>query len=170
MWKNIMLFLCCGEAERPALVIGDPYEFRRVNVELAGLTEQEQTMINSRPVPVTFPLNADEIATTSTARLDRARAHTRALSNSLKSATTTAMSGVGPKNSGYSSLANGSTSTMQPLRSEDAEGTHEMKELLLHGTGGHETSSSFTGQGSTSTAIAGCEEDEDGIRSFQRTK
>ncbi|KAI5269899.1 hypothetical protein E4T47_06727 [Aureobasidium subglaciale] len=78
-------------------------------------------MINSRPIPVTFPLHTDGSATTPTARLDRARAHTRALSNSLRSATTTAMSGVGPKNSGYSSLANGSTSTMQPLRTEDAQ-------------------------------------------------
>ncbi|KAI5242966.1 hypothetical protein E4T43_04434 [Aureobasidium subglaciale] len=170
MWKKIKAFLCCGEEERPALVIGDPYEFRRINVELAGLTEQEQTMINSRPVPVTFPLHTDGSGTTPTARLDRARAHTRALSNSLRSATTTAMSGVGPKNSGYSSLANGSTSTMQPLRTEDAQGTHEMKELLLHGISGHETSSSFTGQASTDTAIAGCEEDEDAVRSFQRTK
>lgn len=120
-------------------------------------------MINTRPVPATYPLNADGSSTT--ARLDRAKAHTRALSNSLKSVTNTAMTSVGAKGSGYSALANGSITMMQPLAVEDDETPLEMKELLPRGTGGHETNS-FTGQGSVETATAGCEEEE----SFARNK
>ena len=45
-----------------------------------------------------------------------------------------------------------------------------MKELHPRDAGGPETSSSFTGKGSVETAIAGCEEDDDGGRSFGRTK
>ncbi|KAI4725204.1 hypothetical protein E4T49_07044 [Aureobasidium sp. EXF-10728] len=154
-WTKVKIFLCCGEEEEqtPALVIGEPFGFKRVDVDLAGLSEQE-------PVPVTVPITSD--GASQTCRLDRARAHTRALSNSFKSATTNAMSSVGAKGSGYSALANGSASTMQPLRSEEDDNPHEMKELLPRSTGGLETSSSV------GTAIAGCEEEDDGVKSFAR--
>lgn len=112
-------------------------------------------MINTRPVPSTYPLNVD--GTSPTARLDRAKAHTRALSNSLK--TVTAMS-VGAKGSGYSALPNGSPSTMQPLAAQDDGIPLEMKELLSRGTHGPEPNGSFTGKGNVETATAGCEEEE----------
>jgi hypothetical protein len=111
-------------------------------------------MINTRPIPVTYPIEG------TTARLDRAKAHTRALSSSFKSVTKNAMASVGAKGCGYSALANGSTSVMQPTGAEDDETPHEMEELLPRGTGGPETNSSFTGKGSVETATAGCEEEE----------
>lgn len=77
---------------------------------------------------------------------------------------------VGHRSSGYSALANTSPSTAQPHKADDDEVPHEMKELLPRDAGGPETSSSFTGKGSVETAIAGCEEDDDGGRSFGRTK
>ncbi|CAD0084891.1 unnamed protein product, partial [Aureobasidium vineae] len=154
-WTKIKTLFCCGQEEEqpPALIIGEPFGFKRVDVNLAGLSEQE-------PVPVTVSISSD--GASQTCRLDRARAHTRALSNTFKSATTNAMSSVGAKGSGYSALANGSTSTMQPLRSEEDHTPHAMKELLPRGTGGLETSSSV------GTAIAGCEEEDDGVKSFAR--
>jgi hypothetical protein len=79
-------------------------------------------MINSRPIPVTYPIEGPSTA----ARLDRARAHTRALSSSFKSVTHNAMAGVGAKGCGYSALANGSTSVVQPSRAEEDETPHEM--------------------------------------------
>jgi hypothetical protein len=115
-------------------------------------------MINSRPVAVTYPINND--GSSATAPLESARAHTRALSDSLKSVTTHAMASVGARGSGYSALANASTPTMQLTRTQDDETPHEMKESLPRGTGGHETNSSFTGKGSVETATAGCEEEE----------
>lgn len=125
-------------------------------------------MINSRPVAPTYPINPD--GTAPIARLDRARAHTRAISSSLRSARSNAMSSVGHRSSGYSALANTSPSTAQPHKADDDEVPHEMKELLPRDAGGPETSSSFTGKGSVETGIAGCEEDDDGGRSFGRTK
>jgi len=113
-------------------------------------------MINTRPVPSTYPINTD--GTSPTARLDRAKAHTRALSNSLKTVSN-AMS-VGVKGSGYSALPNGSPSTMQPLAARDDGIPLEMKELLPRGTHGPGTNGSFTGKGSVETATAGCEEEE----------
>jgi hypothetical protein len=111
-------------------------------------------MINNRPVPVTYLIEGPSTA----ARLDRARAHTRALSSSLKSVTNNVMASVGAKGCGYSALANGSTSAMQPTRVEQDETPHEMKELLPRGTGGPETNRSFIGKGSVEIATAGCEE------------
>jgi hypothetical protein len=70
------------------------------------------------------------------------------------------MVSVGAKGCGYSALANGSTTVMQPTRAEEDETPHEMKELLPRGTGGPETNSSFTGKGSVETATAGCEEED----------
>ena len=110
-------------------------------------------MINTRPVPPTYPLNTD--GTLPTARLDRAKAHTRALSNSLSNAM-----GVSAKGSGYSALSNGSSSAMQPLAAQDDGNPLEMKELLSRGTHGPEPNGSFTGKGSVETATAGCEEEE----------
>ena len=119
-------------------------------------------MINNRPVPVTYPIHTD--GSSATAWLGRAKAHTRALSNSLESATNNAMTSVGAKGPGYSALPNGSTSIMQPHGVEEDETPLEMKELLPRGTGGPETNSSFTGKGSVETATAGCEEEESFIR------
>ena len=122
---------------------------------------------NSRPVQLE---GTQPTSSSPTARLDRAKAHTRALSNSFRSATTTAMNSVGPKTAGYSALANGSSSTMQqPLRLDSEETSHEMRELLSHGAGSNEAIS-FTGNKSVETATAGCEQDEDdGSRIFSRT-
>ncbi|KAG9573503.1 hypothetical protein KCU86_g14924, partial [Aureobasidium melanogenum] len=156
-WSKLKTFLCCGEEEDPPVVIGEPFDFKRVEVELAGLSEHERSLIRNRPVPVTYPLNSGD--TQHAARLDRARAHSRALSNSVKSVTTAAMSTVGAKGSGYFALANESSSMMQPLNSEDAN-SNEMKQLLPHLTSGPETNSSLE------TATAGCEEDDDDGRSF----
>ena len=108
-------------------------------------------------------INTDRFPTT--ARLDRAIAHTRALSNSFKTVTSNFMS-VGAKSSGYSALPNGSPSMMQPLVVENDDTPLEMKELLPRGTHGPETNSSFTGKGSVETATTGCEEEE----SFAHTK
>ncbi|THX79265.1 hypothetical protein D6C78_06991 [Aureobasidium pullulans] len=171
MWAKIKTYLCCGEedeTERPVFVIGEPFGFERNEVILPGLTAEEQSMINSRPVAPTYPINPD--GTAPIARLDRARAHTRAISSSLRSARSNAMSSVGHRSSGYSALANTSPSTAQPHKADDDEVPHEMKELCPRDAGGPETSSSFTGKGSVETAIAGCEEDDDGGRSFGRTK
>jgi hypothetical protein len=87
-------------------------------------------MINSRPVPVTYPIDGPSAS----ARLDRAKAHTRALSSSIKSVTNNAMGSVGAKGCGYSALTNGSTSVMQPSKPEKDKTPHEMKELLPRGT------------------------------------
>ncbi|KAG9572793.1 hypothetical protein KCU77_g6793, partial [Aureobasidium melanogenum] len=156
-WSKLKTFLCCGEEEESPIAIGEPFDFKRVEVELAGLSEHERSLIRNRPVPVTYPLNTD--GTQHAARLDRVRAHGRALSESIMSVTTTAMSTAGAKGSGYSALANESSSMIQPLNSEDAN-SNEMKQLLPHRTSGPETSSSLE------TAMAGCEEDDDGGRSF----
>lgn len=67
LWHKIKTFLCCGEEEdeeRPVLVIvgytllltdheltdastqqGEPFAFKHVNVDLAGLTEQESVSL-----------------------------------------------------------------------------------------------------------------------------
>ncbi|KAG9959642.1 hypothetical protein KCU61_g7247, partial [Aureobasidium melanogenum] len=79
-WSKLKTFLCCGEKEDPPIVIGEPFDFKRVEVELAGLSEHERSLIRNRPVPVTYPLNTDG----TTARLDHAVAHTRTLSNTIK--------------------------------------------------------------------------------------
>ncbi|KAH0278118.1 hypothetical protein KCU91_g2723, partial [Aureobasidium melanogenum] len=79
-WSKLKTFLCCGEEEDPPIVIGEPFDFKRVEVELAGLSEHERSLIRNRPVPVTYPLNTDG----TTARLDHAVAHTRTLSNTIK--------------------------------------------------------------------------------------
>ncbi|KAG9664562.1 hypothetical protein KCU95_g10818, partial [Aureobasidium melanogenum] len=63
---------------------GEPFGFKRVEIELAGLSEHERSLIRNRPVPVTYPINADGTS----ARLYRAVAHTRTLSNTIKSVTT----------------------------------------------------------------------------------
>ena len=68
IWNKIKTFLCCGEEDeeaRPALVIvgytllrtdhdstdasvqqGEPFGFKHVNVDLAGLTEQESVSLH----------------------------------------------------------------------------------------------------------------------------
>ncbi|KAG9858570.1 hypothetical protein KCU98_g551, partial [Aureobasidium melanogenum] len=79
-----LAFFCCGEEEEKSLVIGEPFGFKRVEVELAGLSEHERSLIRNRPVPVTYPINADGTS----AQLDRAVVHTRTLSNTIKSVTT----------------------------------------------------------------------------------
>lgn len=112
-------------------------------------------MIKNQVVPVTYPINSGG----TTARLDRAVAHTKSLSDTVKSVTTTAISTVGAKGSGYSALANESSSIMQNLKSDDDESSHEMKQLLPRRAGALKTTNS------TETAIAGCEE-EDGGRSI----
>ncbi|KAG9544887.1 hypothetical protein KCU71_g17744, partial [Aureobasidium melanogenum] len=160
-WSKLKAFLCCGEEEKPGTVISGPFDFKRVRVELAGLSEHERSLIHNRPVPVTYPLHAD--GTQHAARLNQAKAHGRALSESIMSVTTTAMSTARPKGSGYSALANESSSMMQSLNSEDVN-SNEMKQLLPHRTSSQETSSSLE------TAMAGCEEDDDGGRSFVGTK
>ncbi|KAH0367988.1 hypothetical protein KCU65_g4298, partial [Aureobasidium melanogenum] len=158
-WKNIKAFLCCGEEEDTPLHISAPTDFKRVEVELAGLSEHERALINSRPVPVTYPLHSGD--TQNAARLDRAVAHGRALSESIMSVTATAMSTVGAKGSGYSALANESSSMMQPLNIEHANST-EMKQLP-HSADGTKTTISIE------TVVAGCEEEEGG-QSFNQTK
>ncbi|KAH0144481.1 hypothetical protein KCU67_g13061, partial [Aureobasidium melanogenum] len=40
-WSKLKAFLCCGEEEKPGTVIGESFDFRRVEVELAGLSEHE---------------------------------------------------------------------------------------------------------------------------------
>ncbi|KAG9994901.1 hypothetical protein KCU78_g18203, partial [Aureobasidium melanogenum] len=158
-WSKLKAFLCCGEEEKPSTVISGPFDCKRVPVELAGLSEHERSLIRDRPVPATYPLHTD--GTQHAARLDQA--HGRALSESIMSVTTTAMSTARPKGSGYSALANESSSMMQSLNSEDIN-PNEMKQLLPHRTSSQETSSSLE------TAMAGCEEDDDGGRSFVGTK
>lgn len=73
------------------------------------------------------------------------------------------MSTVGAKSSGYSALANETSSMMQPLNFEAADST-ELRQLLPHSADGVKTSSSME------TAMAGCEEDDDGARSFAMNK
>ncbi|KAK6001034.1 hypothetical protein QM012_003117 [Aureobasidium pullulans] len=151
-WQKAKSFLCCGEAEHPPLNISGPSGFMRVEVDLPGLSENERALINSRPIPVSYPIKVGE--TESAARLSQDKGDCRTLSETIKSATSNTMSTVGVRGSGYSALANESSSMMQPLDSED-DAPHEMKELLPRGTGGAETTSSID------TVIAGCEEDED---------
>ncbi|KAH0261142.1 hypothetical protein KCU91_g14203, partial [Aureobasidium melanogenum] len=160
-WKKIKAFLCCGEEEDTPLLISGPTDFKRINVELTGLTEHERELINNRPVPVTYPLNTKE--SDGDARLERAVAHTRRLSNTIKSVTTTAMSTVGAKSSGYSALANETSFMMQRLNFEAANST-EIRQLLSHSADGVKASSSME------TAMAGCEEDDDDARSFAMNK
>ncbi|KAG9656949.1 hypothetical protein KCU98_g14843, partial [Aureobasidium melanogenum] len=157
-WFKFKTFLCCGEEEEPPIIIGEPFGFKRVEVELAGLSEHERSLIRNRPVPVTYPINSDG----TTARLERAVVHTRSLSNTIKSVTTTALSTVGAKGSGYSAVANESSSMIQPLNSEDAN-SNKMKQLLPHCADGVKTSSSIE------TVVAGCEEEE-GVKSFAHVK
>ncbi|KAH0283301.1 hypothetical protein M436DRAFT_67750 [Aureobasidium namibiae CBS 147.97] len=102
-------------------------------------------------------INTDRSPTT--ARLDQAKAHTRALSNSFKTVTSNAMS-VGAKGYGYSALPNNSPPTMQSLTVEDDDTPIEIKELIPRSAHDLETNSSFTGKGSVETAAAGCEEEE----------
>ncbi|KAI4735519.1 hypothetical protein E4T50_13968 [Aureobasidium sp. EXF-12298] len=120
-WSKLKAFLCCGEEEKPGTVIGEPFDFKRFEVELAGLSEHE-------PVLATYPLHTD--GTQHAARLDRAKAHGRALSESIMLVTTTAMWAFGAKSSSYSALANESTSMTQPLNSEEDTTPNETKELL----------------------------------------
>ncbi|KAG9528194.1 peptide methionine sulfoxide, partial [Aureobasidium melanogenum] len=127
-WSKLKAFLCCSEEEKPGTVIGEPFDFKRVEVELAGLSEHERSLIRNRPVPATYPLHTD--GTQHAARLDRAKAHGRALSESIMSVTTTAIWPIGAKSSSYSALANESTSMTQPLNSEEDIIPNETKELL----------------------------------------
>ncbi|KAG9516535.1 hypothetical protein KCV07_g6791, partial [Aureobasidium melanogenum] len=127
-WSKLKAFLCCGEEEKPGTVISESFDFKRTEVELAGLSEHERSLIRNRPVPATYPLHTD--GTQHAARLDRAKAHGRVLSESVMSVTTTAMWAFGAKSSSYSALANESTSMTQPLNSEEDTTANETKELL----------------------------------------
>lgn len=113
-------------------------------------------------MPQTYPVNSSEAQ--HAAGLDRTKGHTRALSNSIKSVTTTAMSTVGAKGSGYSALANESSSILQHLNSELDGTSNEMKHLLPRSTGGRGTTSS------NETVIAGCEEEDEGTKTVVGTK
>ncbi|KAH0366013.1 hypothetical protein KCU65_g5666, partial [Aureobasidium melanogenum] len=157
----LLKFFCCGEEKETPLAISSPTDFKRVNVELPGLTEHERALINSHPVPVTYPLHSGD--TQNAARLDRAVAHGRAMSESIRSVTATVILTVGAKGSGYSALANESSSMMQLLNFEAADSS-EVKQLLPHYPDGVKTNSSIE------TAMASCEEDDDGARSFMINK
>lgn len=112
-------------------------------------------MIKDQSVRTTYPINSGGTTT----RSDCGVAHKKSLSDTIKSVTTTAISTVGAKSSGYSALANESSSIMQNLKSEDDESSHEMMQLLPRRAGALEVTNS------TETATAGCEE-EDGGRSI----
>lgn len=114
-----------------------------------------RSIVKDQPVRTNYSINPGG----TTARLDRAVAHTKSLSDTTKSLTTTASSVIEAKGSNHSALAN-EILTMQNLKPEDDESSYEMELLLARYAGDLKTTNS------TETATAGHEVD-DHVRSSQ---
>ena len=79
-WSKLKTFLCCGEEEDPPIVIvsytllltlasltdalvrqGEPFDFKRVEVELAGLSEHESVLPFALSTMKTYLLTSDAL-------------------------------------------------------------------------------------------------------------